>query len=105
MKLPKNGDMQECRTYRGIMLLLVPGKVHNRVILDRLKTGVDAKLRDHQAGFRKDRSCTDQIATLRIIVGQSTEWDSSLYINFIDYEKAFYISTEIHCESFYSTTG
>ncbi|VDO59943.1 unnamed protein product [Schistosoma margrebowiei] len=30
-----------------------------------------------------------QIATLRIIVEQSTEWNSSLYINFIDYEKAF----------------
>ncbi|VDP03592.1 unnamed protein product [Schistosoma curassoni] len=35
------------------------------------------------------RSCTDRIATLRIIVEQSVEWNSSLYINFIDYEKAF----------------
>ena len=89
VKLPKKGDMQDCNNYRGIMLLSVPGKVLNRVILDRLKTVVDAKLRDHHAGFRKDRSCTDQIATLRIIVEQSMEWDSSLYINFVDYEKAF----------------
>ena len=89
LKFPKKGDMQDCNNYRGIMLLSVPGKVLNRVILDRLKTGVDAKLRDHQAGFRKDRSCTDQIATLRIIVEQSMEWDSSLYINFVDYEKEF----------------
>ncbi|KAK2179617.1 hypothetical protein NP493_480g03044 [Ridgeia piscesae] len=89
VKLPKKGDMQDCNNYRGIMLLSVPGKVLNRVILDRLKTVVDAKLRDHQAGFRKDRSCTDQIATLRIIVEQSMEWESSLYINFVDYEKAF----------------
>ncbi|KAK2183596.1 hypothetical protein NP493_305g00028 [Ridgeia piscesae] len=89
VKLPKKGDMQDCKNYRVIMLLSVPGKVLNRVILDRLKTGVDAKLRDHQAGFRKDRSCTDQIATLRIIVEQSMEWDSSLYINCVDYEKAF----------------
>ncbi|VDO91768.1 unnamed protein product [Schistosoma margrebowiei] len=35
------------------------------------------------------RSCTDQIATLRIIVEESVEWNSSLYINFNDYEKAF----------------
>ncbi|VDO81527.1 unnamed protein product [Schistosoma margrebowiei] len=35
------------------------------------------------------RSCTDRIATLRIIIRQSVEWNSSLYINFIDYEKAF----------------
>ncbi|CAH2274307.1 Hypothetical predicted protein [Pelobates cultripes] len=31
----------------------------------------------------------DQIATLRIIVERSLEWNSSLYINFVDYEKAF----------------
>ncbi|VDP69401.1 unnamed protein product [Schistosoma mattheei] len=54
-----------------------------------MKDCVDAQLRDQQAGFCKDRSCTDQFATLRIIVGQSIEWNSSLYINFIDYEKAF----------------
>ena len=58
--------------------------------MDSLKTGVDAKFRDHQAGFRKDRSCTDQIATMRIIVDSSMEWDSSLHLNFVDYEKAFY---------------
>ena len=71
------------------MHLSVTGKVLNRVILHRLNTGVDAKSRDQQAGFRKHRSCTDQITTLRIIVEQSMEWDSSMYINFADYEKAF----------------
>ncbi|VDP09209.1 unnamed protein product, partial [Schistosoma margrebowiei] len=35
------------------------------------------------------QSCTDQTATLRIIVEQPIEWNSSLYTNFIDYEKAF----------------
>ncbi|VDP58946.1 unnamed protein product [Schistosoma curassoni] len=54
-----------------------------------MKDAVDAQLRDQQAGFRKDRSCTDQIATLRIIVEQSVEWNSSLYINFVDYGNAF----------------
>ncbi|VDP26960.1 unnamed protein product [Schistosoma curassoni] len=54
-----------------------------------MKDAVDAQLRDQQAGFRMDRSSTDQIATLRIIVEQSVEWNSSMYINFIDYEKAF----------------
>ncbi|VDP49743.1 unnamed protein product [Schistosoma margrebowiei] len=58
-------------------------------MLNRLKDTVDVQLRDQQAGFRKDRPCTDRIATLRIIVEQSVEWNSSLYINLIDYEKAF----------------
>ena len=68
------------------MLLSTPGKVLNRVLLERMKEAVDPKLRDQQAGFRRNRSCADQIASLRIIVEQSLEWNSPLYINFIDYE-------------------
>ncbi|CAH8515125.1 unnamed protein product [Schistosoma haematobium] len=89
VKIPKKGDLSKCENYRGITLLSIPGKVFNRVLLNRMKDAVDAQLRDQQAGFRKDRSCTDQIAILRIIVEQSVEWNSSLYINFIDYENAF----------------
>ncbi|VDO65667.1 unnamed protein product [Schistosoma margrebowiei] len=81
--------MSKCENYRGITLLSIPGKVFNRVLLNRMKDAVDAQLRDEQAAFRKYRSCTDQIATLRIIVEQSVEWNSLLYVNFIDYEKAF----------------
>ncbi|VDO99416.1 unnamed protein product [Schistosoma curassoni] len=54
-----------------------------------MKDAVDVQLRDQEAGFRRDRSCTDQIVMLRIIVERSIEWNSSLYTNFIDYEKAF----------------
>ena len=89
IKIPKKGDLSRCDNYRGITLLSVPGKVLNRIILERMKGTVDQTLREQQAGFRQDRSCTDQIATLRIIVEQSIEWNSSLYINFVDYEKAF----------------
>ena len=87
--IPKKGDISECKNYRGIMLLSAPGNVLNRVILDRLKDAVDTKLRDNQAGFRKQRACVDQIQTLRMIIEQSLEWNASLYINFIDFEKAF----------------
>ncbi|VDO90912.1 unnamed protein product [Schistosoma curassoni] len=54
-----------------------------------MKGSVDARLRDQQTGFTKDRLCTDRIATLRIIVEQSIEWNSSLYTNFVDFEKVF----------------
>ena len=50
---------------------------------------MDAKLREEQAGFREVRSCTDQIATLRIIIEQSLEWQSPLYVSFVDFKKAF----------------
>ena len=88
-KTPHKGDLSNCSNYRGITLLSVPGKVFNRIILERMKGEIDPWLRDQQAGFRPNRSCVDQIATLRIIVEQSLEWNSPLYINFVDYEKAF----------------
>ena len=89
IKIPKKGDLSRCDNYRGITLFSVPGKILNRIILERMKGKVDQTLREQQAGFRQDRSCTDQIATLRIIMEQSIKWNSSLYINFVDYEKAF----------------
>ena len=49
VKLPKKGDLSICDNYRGIMLLSVPGKVLNRVMLERMKKTVDHKLRDNQA--------------------------------------------------------
>lgn len=53
-----------------------------------MKDAVDKVLRNEQAG-RSSRHSTDQIAALRIIAEQSVERHSSLYINFIDFEKAF----------------
>jgi hypothetical protein len=70
-------------------MLSVPGKVLNRVMLQRLKTAVDDKIRDNQAGYRHNRSCADQIATLRIILVQSHKFNSSLYTVFVDFTNAF----------------
>nr|KAG5696355.1 hypothetical protein BaRGS_028350 [Batillaria attramentaria] len=80
----QNDAMVVCR-----MMGLAQFIFNSRVILERMREAVDPMLRDQQAGFRRNRSCADQIASLRIIVEQSLEWNSPLYINFIDYEKAF----------------
>ena len=58
-------------------------KVMGKVIIKRIK------LRKEQAGFRSGRSTIEQIFVLRNIIEQSVEWNASLYICFIDYEKAF----------------
>ena len=96
VKLPKKGQLTDCNNWRGINLLSVPGKILSRIILDRIKDDVDKILREEQSGFRKNRSCLDNIFILRTIIEQTNEWKSSMYINFIDFEKAF---DSIHRES------
>jgi hypothetical protein len=54
----------------------------------RYSKAVDEKLREQQTGFRKDRSCTDKIAALQIIIERSLEWNTFLFLNFVDFEKA-----------------
>ena len=54
-----------------------------------MKEAVDPKLQGQQVGFWRNKFCADQIVSLPIIVEQSLEWNFPLYINFIDYEKAF----------------
>lgn len=44
-----------------------------------MQNAVDKVLLDEQTGFRSYARCIDKIATLRIIVEQSVEWQSSLY--------------------------
>ena len=61
----------------------------NIIVLERLKVVVDKQLRDEQAGFRKEGSCMDHIATLRIILEQLLEWNSPSYTTIVDFEKAF----------------
>lgn len=46
-------------------------------------------LRKSQYGFRPNKSCTDLINTLRIIMEQSSEWNNPLYLIFVDFVKAF----------------
>ncbi|XP_052261550.1 uncharacterized protein LOC127865671 [Dreissena polymorpha] len=50
---------------------------------------LDGILRQEQAGFRKGKSCIDHIFVPRQILEQSHEWNGSLYLVFVNFEKAF----------------
>ncbi|XP_065369063.1 uncharacterized protein LOC135961491 [Calliphora vicina] len=86
--LPKKGDLSDCNNWRGITLLNAIYKVMATIVNSRLKP-VEQGLRDKQAGFRSHRSCVDQANTLRIIIEQSVELRSPLYLVFIVFQKAF----------------
>ena len=50
VKLPKKGDLGNCNNWRGITLLVIASKVLTRVVLARIKSSIDRKLRQIQAG-------------------------------------------------------
>jgi len=99
VKVPKKGDLTVCDSWRGITLLPIPSKVFCRVILNRMAVSLDKKLREEQAGFRRGRGCIDQIFALRNIVEQCLEWNAPLFINFVDFKKAF---DSVHRESLWA---
>ena len=96
VKLPKKGNLTDCKNWRGITLLSVLGKVFCIVLFRRLIGAVENILREEQAGFRRGRSCSEQIFTLRNIIEQCIEFQPPVFINFIDYQKAF---DSVHRES------
>ncbi|VDO50889.1 unnamed protein product [Schistosoma margrebowiei] len=91
IKIPKKGDLSNCDKYRVITLLSIPGKVFNRVLLNRMKNCVDAQLRDQQAGFRKDRLWNNQLNGIHHSTSTSlttkkrlTAWTEQHYGSFFD---------------------
>ena len=71
-------------------------KILRIIVIDRIRNGADNRLRKEQGGYRNGGGKTDQIFIPRNIVERVNEWQASLYINFIDFEKAF---DSIHRES------
>ena len=47
------------------------------------------ELPDVQAGFRKGRGISDQIANIHWIIKKAREFQKTIYFCFIDYAKAF----------------
>ena len=50
---------------------------------------MNRELADVQAGFRKGRGTTDQIANICWIMEKAREFQKNIYFCFIDYAKAF----------------
>lgn len=57
------------------------------IVHNRITRVVKPALRKEQAEFRPGRSCIGHINTIRIIVEQSGEWQSPLYLLFVDFKQ------------------
>ena len=60
-----------------------------KILQARLQQYVNRELPDIQAGFRKGRGTTDQIANICWIMEKAREFQKNIYFCFINYAKAF----------------
>ena len=54
----------------------IPSKVFARVLLNWIKPRAEALERKNQCDFHKGRGCTDQLVSLRVIMGKAREYIS-----------------------------
>ena len=71
-------------------MLPLAGKVMGKILISRIQDGVDHRLRKEQAGFRSGRGTVEQTFILRNILEQVDEWNATMYLHFVDFEKAFH---------------
>ena len=85
----KKDNGKECSNYHRIVLILHTCKVMHKILPARLQQYVNHELSFVQAGFRKGRGISDQIANICWIMEKAREFQKNSYFCFIDYAKAF----------------
>ena len=78
LPVPKLGDLSNTNNYHGIRLILI-----------RLRSVINLKLRINQNGFRPNRTTVARILTLRRIIEGVKANHLPAIITFIDFKKAF----------------
>lgn len=81
----KKVDLTDCNNWSGISILCVVIKVFCKILLEWILGPINKTLRKEQAGFRASPPCIGQMNTLRIIIYQSAEMRSPLYLLFLGY--------------------
>merc|ERR1711888_425040 len=77
------------RNSRGISLLSVPGKVYGRILIERVVENSEGQVGEELSGFRKGRSCADQVFVLRRVCEKMKEKGKQVWVAFMDLEKAY----------------
>jgi hypothetical protein len=70
--VPKKGDLTLLMNYRGISMMSTGAKVYNKVLLNRIRSMVEPRLRVNQAAFRPGRGTIKMIGALRKLMEGAT---------------------------------
>ena len=89
LPFPKKGDLGLAKNYRGITLTPIAAKIYNALLRNRIEPKTDNILRKNQNGFRRNRSTTSQILTIRRILEGVRAKNLQATLIFVDFTKAF----------------
>ena len=87
--IPKEGQCQRMLNYRTIAFISLASKLMLKILQARLQQFVNHEIPNVQAGFRKSRGTTDQIANLCWTIEKAREFQKNIYFCFTDYAKVF----------------
>jgi hypothetical protein len=86
----EKGDKTDCSSnYRGISVLSTSYKILSNILLSRLTRYVDKITEDHQCGFQRNQSITDQIFCICQILEKKWEYNGTVHPLFIDFRRAY----------------
>ncbi|XP_050509001.1 uncharacterized protein LOC126886189 [Diabrotica virgifera virgifera] len=88
----KKGSIDNPSNYRGIALMSCVEKIFTQVLLNRLNEWTDNNniIPEIQSGFRKHRSCTDNVFVLNSIIQSRLRLKKrKVFVAFVDYNRAF----------------
>ena len=89
LPFPKKGDLGLAKNYRGITLTSIAAKIYNALLRNRIEPKIDNILRKNQNGFRRNRSTSSQILTIRRILEGVRAKNLQATLLFVDFTKAF----------------
>ena len=89
LAFPKKSDLRLAKNYLGIILTFIAAKIYKALLRNLIKPKIDNILRKNQNGFRRNRSTTSQILTIRRILEGVRAKNLLATILFVDFTKAF----------------
>ena len=87
--IPRETGALECSKHRTINIMSQLGKVLLREVMNRLRGKINESVLEEQYGFRNGKGTTNAIFALRMIIGRSVDMQKTVFLCFVDFEKAF----------------
>ena len=85
----KKVDVELAKNYTGITPTLIEAKIYNALLRKRIEPKIDNILRKNQNGFRRNRSTTLRILTIRRILEGVHTKNLQATILYVEFTKAF----------------